>query len=71
MARRTTSEINSDLLHSMALNCNYPYKDLLKEIVNNIRFGANIGVSNEYRVVSNSTIAPSTLEYGDRVSDSP
>ena len=54
----------------MALDCNYPYNDLLKEIVNDIRFGAKIGVSNEYKVVSNSTNAPSTLEYGDRVSDS-
>ena len=66
----TTSEINPHLPHLMALDCNYPYEDLLEEIVNDIRFGANIGVSNEYRVVSNSTNAPSALEIGDRVSDS-
>ena len=54
----------------MALECNYPYKELLKEIVNVIRFGADIRVAEEFRVASNSTNAPSALKYGDRVSDS-
>ena len=35
-----------------------------------IRNGVNIGVAEEYRVVSSSTNAPNSFEYGDRVSDS-
>ena len=54
----------------MARECNYPYKELLNEIVNDIRFGANIGVEQEFRVASNSTNTPISLEYGDKVSDS-
>ena len=58
------------MLYSMALECSYPYKELLKDIVNDIRFGVDIGVAKEFRVASNNTNAPSALEYGDRVSDS-
>ena len=54
----------------MAMECDYPYKELLDEIVNDIQFEVSIGVVQEFRVASNSTNAPSALEYGDRVSDS-
>ena len=54
----------------MAIEYDYPYKELLGKIINNIKYGANIGVAQECRVASDSTNAPSALEYGDRVSDS-
>ena len=66
-ARFNTSNIRVDVFYSMAMECDYPYKELLDEIVNDIRFGATIGVPQEF---SNKTNAPSALEYGDRVPDS-
>ena len=59
----TTSEIRPDILYSMAMECDYPYKELLGKIVNDIKYGANIGVAQECRVARNSTNAPSA--YGD------
>ena len=67
-AKNMTSLINPNKLYAMALNTNFLYENVLKEVVADIRNWANIG--EEYRVVSSSTNAPNALEYGDRVSDS-
>ena len=39
-------------------------------MVNDVKFGARLGVADSYRVQSSSTNAPSAYEFGDRVSDS-
>ena len=36
----------------MALDLNYPNKDLLEDIINEIRLGANIGVSEKKSVIA-------------------
>ena len=64
------SGINPEVLESLAWETGYPYPTILRDVVNDIKFGARLGVADSYRVQSSSTNAPSAYEFGERVSDS-
>ena len=64
------SSINPMLFESWAIESNYPYPSILRDVITDIKTGAMIGVQEQYRVQSVSTNAPSAFEFGDRVSDS-
>ena len=64
------SGINPEVLERLAWETGYPYPTILRDVVNDVKFGARLGVADSYRVQSSSTNAPSAYEFGDRVSDS-
>ena len=69
-AKLMKSKIDPDALEKMAWETRYPYPTIMREVVNDIKFGARLGVAHSYRVESHSTNAPSAYDFGDRVSDS-
>ena len=69
-AKLMKSKIDPDALEKMAWETRYPYPTIMREVVNDIKFGAKLGVAHSYRVESHSTNAPSAYDFGDRVSDS-
>ena len=69
-ARQMKSGINPEALENLAWETDFPYPTILRKVVNDVKFGANLGVADMYRVQSSSTNAPSAYEFGDRVSDS-
>ena len=69
-AKLMKSKIDPDALKKMAWETRYPYPTIMREVVNDIKFGARLGVAHSYRVESHSTNAPSAYDFGDRVSDS-
>ena len=64
------SGINPMVLEKLAWETRYPFPTIMRDVVNDIKFGARLGVAESYRVQSTSTNAPSAFEFGERVSDS-
>ena len=63
------SNISADKLEELAKIHRYPNEAVLAKVLSDLRVGARIGVSEEYRVASKSTNAPSALEHGREVTD--
>ena len=61
-ARLMKSGINPEVLERLAWETGYPYPTILRDLVNDIKFGARLGVADSYRVQSSSTNAPSAYE---------
>ena len=74
VATARKSNISAEKLRSLALVYQYPNAEALGKAVHDLSFGADIGVhkSDEplAREASTSTNAPSSYEFGDRVTDS-
>ena len=67
--RQIKSNIDANLLRSLCNQTNYPFPDLMETILHDVEEGAGIGVSNECKVPSKATNAPSAYEQGEKVSD--
>ena len=67
--RTKRSNIDADKLELLALQTGYMKTDILRKVINDLRYGAKIGVSENYRVESSSTNAPSAIECGEKVTD--
>ena len=63
------SKIEPDILLELGKRTNYPFPCLMREIIDDIRRGASLGVSEECQVSSTATNAPSAIEEGEKVSD--
>ena len=68
-AKTMKSQINPEILLKLGKKTKFPYPCLLKEIYQDVKNGASLGVSKEYQVPSKATNAPSALEDGEKVSD--
>jgi hypothetical protein len=68
-ALNTGSVIDCGLLEELAREVHYPYPDLLRQILQDIREGANIGVAQGLEIPSDSTNAPSAYISGPQISD--
>ena len=63
------SKVNPEKLLKMANQTKYPFPCLLKEIHQDIKNGASLGVAKECQISSTATNAPSAIEDGEKVSD--
>ena len=63
------SDIDADKLEVLAVRTNYPKQSILHKVLSDLRYGAKIGVAEEFRVESISTNAPSAIESGREVTD--
>ena len=68
-AQKMKSNINPGLLEKQALEAGFLNTDLLYQILSDVKQGASLGVAQGMDVPSDSTNAPSALEYGQQVSD--
>ena len=49
-ARQMKSGINPEVLENLAWETDFPYPTILRNVVNDVKFGANLGVADIYRV---------------------
>ena len=68
-AKGIRSNINPVILEKMAREFNYPYEDILRNVIQDLKEGASIGVAQGSDVPSDSTNAPSAYENGEKVTD--
>lgn len=68
-SKKLKSQINPDKLWQMAIDTGFKDRDLLKQVCDDLRMGADIGCREEYRVESTSSNAPSAYADGEKVSD--
>ena len=74
VASHLKSKIDPEKVYKMALDHKFPDHDKLRMALNDLKTGADIGVREERKAgaseASTSTNAPSSYEFGDRVTDS-
>ena len=63
------SQIDPEVLKQMAIDTGFHDTKLLEQVYNDLKSGANIGCSEEYRVASTATNALSAHEQGEKVSE--
>ena len=68
-SRKYKSKIDPDKLKQMAIDTGFTDMDLLNVVCNDLKVGANIGCSEEFRGSSTATNAPSSFNQGEKVSD--
>ena len=68
-SRNLKSKISPETLKQMAIDTGFKDIDLLNTVCNDLKVGADIGCSAEYRAASTSTNAPSSYNQGEKVSD--
>jgi hypothetical protein len=68
-AMKQKTAIKVDVLKRLAGETAFPYPEILREILKNVKEGASIGVARGSDVRSDSTNAPSASESGAQISD--
>ena len=67
--KRIKSSINPEILLDLGKMTKFPFPCLLKEIYQDIKNGASLGVSKDCQIPSTATNAPSAFEEEEKVSD--
>ena len=62
--------INVELFKKMAIDAGFHDLELLEMIYSDLKYGAKLGCKGRFREPTKSSNAPSSFEYGERVSDS-
>ena len=68
-AQKLRSSINVGLLEKLAIQSGFLNTDLLYKILSDVKEGASLGVSQGMDIPSDSTNAPSALQFGHQVTD--
>ena len=67
--RTIKSKIKHDVLLKLGQQTGFPLPCLMRDICNDIKHGASLGVNTDCQVPSKATNAPSAMEEGEKVSD--
>ena len=67
--RTIKSKIKHDILLKLGQQTGFPLPCLMRDICNDIKHGASLGVNTDCQVPSKATNAPSAMEEGEKVSD--
>ena len=67
--KKMKSQIDPEILLRLGTLTKFPYPCLLKEICQDLKKGASLGVSKDHQIPSRATNAPSAMDDGDKVSD--